>query len=76
MLFFVGLIDFGYAHGIQNFPGQGSHPHHSSDNAISFKCLATRELPKVLFKCPFKVFSAERGRRNTGLSKGKQVALF
>lgn len=66
MLFFVGLIDFGYAHGIQNFPGQGSHPHHSSDNAISFKCLATRELPKVLCKCPFKVFLLREAEETLG----------
>ena len=26
---------FGHAHGLQKFPGQGSNPHHSSDNARS-----------------------------------------
>ena len=47
---------FGCASGIQNFPGQGLNPCHSSnlshsnDNNRSLTCLATREL------CKFYIF--------------------
>lgn len=35
--------------GIQKFPGQGSNPHHSCDNARSFIPCATRELLHLMF---------------------------
>ena len=45
---------FGYAHGIQDFPGQERNLHHcdlnhSSDNAWSLIYWATRELSKCYF---------------------------
>ena len=33
--FEIWYFYFGYAHNTQKFPGQGSNPHHSSDNARS-----------------------------------------
>ena len=38
---------FGHAHGMQKYPGQGSNPCHSSNNAGYLTCWATRELHKL-----------------------------
>ena len=42
-LFFFYFI--GHIHGWWKFPGQGLNPHHSSDNAGSLTCWATRVRP-------------------------------
>ena len=42
--FFFSFFVFGYTHGKQKFPGQGSNPWHSSNNARSLTHWATREL--------------------------------
>ena len=48
LLGFYSFI-FGYTCGMQNFVGQGSNLHHSSDNAV-FNRQATRELPTGFLK--------------------------
>ena len=54
--FFVFVFFFGHACDMQKFQGQGvnpchsADPSHSSDNARSLFCWATRELPGPLFK--------------------------
>ena len=45
---FIYLL-IGHTHGTQNFPGRGSNPHHSSDNANTLTTRPPRELQVQLF---------------------------
>ena len=48
--FFFPFFLFSFACGIQKFLGQGLYLSHSSDNAGSLTCCATRELVNLVFK--------------------------
>ena len=45
IMMILGVGGEGHTHDMWNFPGQGSNPSHSSNNARYLTCWATRELP-------------------------------